>query len=231
MMVFISDSVQLKNIVPLIAIHEAVEMHRQLISNIDLLGDEKVIGIWGELWVLNRLLKKYGSKAVYYWKGPEKIVHDFRLSKIELEVKTTRNEERKHIISRLSQLDKSPGYSLYLCSIQVAVSHADGFSLPECIEEITNKLKKHKDEYEYFKKELNKEGYQVSQAEFYKTKYYLRTKPEIIEILEITPKINRKLISDVFNNGGDSRIDDVHYRLNVTGLGFDDTDERYGEIL
>ena len=52
MMVFISDSVQLENIAPLIAIYEAVERLRQLISNIDLLGDEKVIGIWGELWVL-----------------------------------------------------------------------------------------------------------------------------------------------------------------------------------
>ena len=164
-------------------------------------------------------------------KAREKIVHDFRLNKIELEVKTTRNEERKHIISRLSQLDSSPGYSLYLCSLQVAVSHADGISLPECIDKITNKLKKHKAEYNYFQKELNKEGYQVSQAEFYTTKYYLRTKPEIIEILESTPKINRKLISDVFDKDGYSRIDDVHYRLNVSGLGFDDTDERYGEIL
>jgi hypothetical protein len=231
MMTFISDSVQLENRSPLSSIIESIGRFRELISNFNLLGDEKVIGIWGELLVLELLLNKHGAKAVFFWKGPDKTVHDFRLEKIELEVKTTRNEERMHIISRLSQLDPSPEYRLYMCSLQVAESNANGLSLPECIEKITNKLKTHKDECNYFDNELKKEGYKATQAEYYTSKYYLRTKPKLIEILESTPKINRKLISDVFDKDGDSRIDDVHYRLDVSGLGFDDTDERYKEIL
>ncbi|MDP6037777.1 MAG: PD-(D/E)XK motif protein, partial [Candidatus Latescibacteria bacterium] len=59
----------------------------------------------------------------------------------EIEVKTTTRSTRSHIISKLSQLEASPGRTLYLLSIQLAAgSGDDAYSLLELVEALRERL-------------------------------------------------------------------------------------------
>jgi len=220
MMCFISDSVQIKNRDFIDSVVDAVEQLKNLISSERLLSEEKIIGMWGELWVLEQFLTEKGSEAVNLWKGADKAIHDFRLAGSELEVKTTRNEERIHMISRLSQLEASPDKKLYLCSIQIVEGTSDGYSLAEFVSKIENYLKGDKERLSFFDKQLEKEGYKHSQARFYTTRYYLRSKPEIMIVDEQFPGIYRNLIDASYGKES-ARISNVHYSIDVTGLGFE----------
>lgn len=230
MMCFISDSVQIKNHDFIAAVIDAVEQLKNLISSERLLSEEKIIGMWGELWVLEQFLSEKGSEAVYLWKGADKAIHDYRLEGSELEVKTTRNEERIHVISRLSQLEASPNKQLYLCSIQVVEGSTDGYSLSEFVNRIESLIKNDKEAFSYFEKQLDKEGYKYGQARFYTTRYYLRTKPEIIIIDNQFPGIYRNLIDASYGKES-SRISNVHYSINVTGLGSEFNKKQISKLL
>jgi len=224
MMNFISDSVQLKNTNIVDAINEAVESLKSLVSNKKLLSEDKIIGLWGELWMLEKLIEENESKAVFLWKGADKAIHDFRMSKVELEVKTTRNEDRVHMISRLSQLEASPEFELFLCSIQVVEGSTDGLTLGEYVEKINEYLINDHTSKDKFEKQLDKEGYKANQARFYTTRYYLRSKPEIIPITDNVPRIIRSMIDDRYGKEISARINNVHYSIDVTGLGIELTD-------
>jgi hypothetical protein len=230
LMISISDLVQLRGVTPLIAIEKSIEELKRITATIPLLAEEKVLGVWGELWVLERLIIKHGIEAVYSWKGPDRSVHDFRHKNVEVEVKTTRNEEREHVISRLSQLEASPRFSLWLCSIQVVSSHDSGKSLPEYVTRIIKLLNNNDKAVEYFENQLEKEGYKLSDADFYTTKYYLRTDPKLIEVDKDFVCLKRELIESRYADMA-SRITDVSYRLNVNGLGIDCCNQKFIELL
>lgn len=229
-MTSIADATQNDKKSPVIAIEEAIERLKNITAIVKLLSEDKIIGIWGELWVLEQLINKEGTNAVYSWKGPEKAIHDFRLVGLELEVKTTRNEERIHIISRLSQLDPSPGFTLFLCSIQIVENYSSGFSLTEYVEKISNLLDSDYDAKRYFEKQLEKEGYLLSNCKFFTKKYYTRTIPKLVEVTENFTKLDRKMIEEKHGENA-SRINNVNYTLDVSGLGLQNTDPSYIDIL
>ncbi|MCW8965106.1 MAG: PD-(D/E)XK motif protein, partial [Candidatus Pacearchaeota archaeon] len=118
-MIKVADQVQLHKIAGIDAINNAIADFQRLIQKRGLMSDDKIVGLWGELWFYRSLDKLYGIKVLDSWKGPERAVHDFRFGEYEFEIKTTRKEERRHIISRLSQMEESPDRQLYLVSIQV----------------------------------------------------------------------------------------------------------------
>jgi hypothetical protein len=231
MMCFISDIVQLKNINIVDAINQAVQRLKSLISSKQLLSEEKIIGIWGELWMLEWLIKEKGSKAVFYWKGSDKAIHDFRMREIELEVKTTRNEDRVHIISRLSQLEESPNLDLYLCSIQLVEGSTEGLTLGEYVVNINELLRSDSEAISQFEKQLNKEGYELQQSAHYSTRYYLRSIPSIILITDNFPRIIRNTIDVRYGSESSCRISNVHYNIDVTGLGVEINDSDIKKLL
>lgn len=231
MMCFISDSVQLDNKNTIDAIYESVERLKYLISSVVLLSNETIIGIWGELWVLEKLIESRGEEAVFLWKGPDKSIHDFRMEGIELEVKTTRNEDRIHIISRLTQLEPSPDFDLLLCSIQVVEGTTDGLSLSAYVEKIKKYLIKDQKASDYFTMQLEKEGYKTSQGKFYITRYYLRSAPELVAVTDELPRLNRGIIDEEYGKQLSSRINNVHYSIDVTGLGVIYSNPEFKEIF
>ena len=106
------------------AAERAIGQFRVLLKRSHVMSEDSMVGLWGEMWALIRLLNKYGTGTIDSWKGPDKGVHDFRIGNNELEIKTTRNEERTHIISRLSQLEPSPDMDLYLVSAAGSVNRS-----------------------------------------------------------------------------------------------------------
>lgn len=231
MMCFISDAVQINQRSIADAVDDAVESLKSLISSEKLLSEEKVVGVWGELLILKKLICLYGINAVYSWKGAEKAIHDFRMNGLELEVKTTRNESRIHMISRLSQLDHSPEFDLFLCSIQVVESATDGVSLNELVGEINKIIGDNEKAKTLLKTLLANEGFKECQANHYVQRYYLRSRPEIVHVTDRVPKIVRSMIDNRYGEEFGSRIDNVNYSLDVTGLGEELTDEVFKRII
>lgn len=65
------------------------------------------------------LIPSMGSAAIACWSGPDSERHDFVLSHMHIEVKTTRKSRAEHEISRLDQLNAPPGKDLLFVSIQL----------------------------------------------------------------------------------------------------------------
>ncbi|MER7583545.1 PD-(D/E)XK motif protein [Kitasatospora sp. NPDC097691] len=79
------------------------------------LTDEQVIGLFGELLVLIRLLER-DPEAVRHWAGPEGERHDFTDGRLALEVKSsaTVSERRLLQVHGLDQLEPPEGGELFI---------------------------------------------------------------------------------------------------------------------
>jgi len=213
------------------AIEEGIQKIRSLLAMESLLSEEKVIGLWGELWVLRKQIESKGTSAVRYWKGATKAVHDFQFEDIELEVKTTRNERRKHIISSLTQLVPSPGFELYICSLQIEPSSDRGETLPDIVNHVAHSLSGDQPMLAKFESKLELENYSSDDSIYYQSRYYLRSEPALVFVDSQLPKIDLDLLKGKYGELGGQRVDDVSYRLDLTGLELPETSSKYQLIF
>lgn len=101
------------------------------------------IGLFGELFILELLLKHIGPTAVDRWAGPDAERHDFASDVLHIEVKTTRRSRSEHEISRLDQLHAPPGVRLLVASVQIEESASGQESIATRIDQITAMLSNH----------------------------------------------------------------------------------------
>ena len=112
------------------------------------LSFEELLGLFGELIVLRRLLGLQPGKEVLTvrgWKGPLKDPRDFVFSNLLLEVKT--NVSPKSLVSITNELQLDyPGseQNLYLALVEVSVG-SEGKSIKDLVEEISSILRTTKD--------------------------------------------------------------------------------------
>ncbi|MFB6775615.1 PD-(D/E)XK motif protein [Streptomyces sp. NPDC056337] len=98
------------------------------------MSPERRLGLHGELAVLARLARTIGwLTALDAWVGPAGEEHDFALSDVDLEVKTTASESRKHTIHGLGQLTATPGRPLWFASLRLTRGGAGGRTLAESV--------------------------------------------------------------------------------------------------
>ncbi|WP_110638670.1 PD-(D/E)XK motif protein [Pseudomonas sp. CC120222-01a] len=89
----------------------------------------EVIGLVGELLVLNRLLD-HSASGWKAWRGPSGDRHDFRNAAISLEVKSTDRVGKSDItINGLEQLEAPSGGNLYLLRIELEPVHGGALSV------------------------------------------------------------------------------------------------------
>lgn len=123
------------------AIQEVLCSYRELLSALGRLSEHQELGLYGELVVLEHLVRSVGEhNAVGAWRGPAREEHDFGLDSYDIEVKTTLSEDRSHRISSLTQLQPSSDRDLWLVSVQLTVSGIGGITLPQLIESIMTQL-------------------------------------------------------------------------------------------
>jgi len=92
-------------------------------------GQERMLGLYGELVLLERLASLVGmARAVAVWTGPERGLHDFEAGAFAVEVKTSQGASGAVRIGSLDQLDPSGLRQLALCRI-VVVPDVVGTSL------------------------------------------------------------------------------------------------------
>ena len=227
----VAHNAQIDHVPPLDAIRETVEDLRRLLRRKPLLDEDRQLGLLGELLMLERLLAVRGLDALDAWTGPKNEPHDFRYGNNELEVKSTRNRRRIHIISSIDQLSPTPGRRLFIVSYQFGLAGADaGYSLPEVIDRVRRFLTGGR--RERFDSLLSENiGYRDSDANQYKTRYQERSITRMIPVDDGCPKITGKELGRAVPVGMRSRISDVQYRVDLEGLGHEDGSRPFLKVI
>jgi hypothetical protein len=106
----------------------------------DILSEEEIRGIMGELLVLNLLIKKSNKNEINFllkaWTGPYDKGNDFELEKKNIEVKTKSPSEMDIKISSEFQLELSPSKGLELVVVSLSSDFIVGFHIGSLILEI-----------------------------------------------------------------------------------------------
>jgi hypothetical protein len=177
------------------------------------LEQAKLVGLWGELWVLDFLISVVGRSAVMSWRGPLRGRHDFVLAGSSLEVKTSTVTAVKTVeIHGLSQLEKIAGKPLYLCLVQLDWDPA-GLSIGDLIARINERLSV-AERADFLKKlmEIGVGDDYVSTARDAKFSLHLSS---AFEVDESFPRISNSVLEKEFGAG--VPISDVSYRLSLDG--------------
>jgi hypothetical protein len=83
------------------------------------LGPEQLVGLIGELFMVERLAQFNPVGALAYWTGPLGGIHDFRRGNLALEVKTTlRHHGLFFTVSGIDQLEEPPGGQLAVAALR-----------------------------------------------------------------------------------------------------------------
>lgn len=216
--VAVADRVLNEGMTPTSAVALEVQSLQQLVDEKRLLGVEGVLGLLGELLVLEKLISFSGPSAVLAWIGPLGEPHDFRINKKELEVKTTAGSQRIHTIHGLTQLMPSPGCSLSLVSILLGpAGQGGGGSLAGIVTEITKLVAPDTACALQFERALEAQGYRASDEGQYMRKFALRRPIATVPVDATFPVISREMIQKTLGSAG-SRVGNLQYEVNVEGL-------------
>lgn len=112
------------------AVSSTVEDFRALLvsSSRDDVTREKLLGLVGELHVLERLVKVHGSGILKAWVGPHEQRHDFRVGTQAIEVKTSARSDATHItVHGIDQLSPPKGGALLL--VHLSLEETEGGNL------------------------------------------------------------------------------------------------------
>ena len=135
-----ADLIQREQRDPLDAIIVSLRRWRQLLARVEVLSEEAQVGLFGEVWLLRRLLRANGGVALEQWVGPRDEPHDFRLGQEEIEVKTTRSASRVHTIHGLHQLEPGGAAASYSLTAAFASRWRTWESIPDLVAEVRDLL-------------------------------------------------------------------------------------------
>ena len=118
----------------------------------------KIIGVIGELLILEKVIKTFDETAISTWWGPVRHRHDFEFANSGIEVKTTITPHSNEVeIHGLKQLSPDPGRSLYLAHLKLNLD-PQGLNLSDLINRLlTSKVSKFELEEKIGKSGVTKE--------------------------------------------------------------------------
>lgn len=171
-----------------------------------------VIGLFGELLLLDYLVNVKKIPALDNWVGPNGNRHDFEFSQHSIEVKSTTVKNGNEIhVSGVTQLEPYPGKSVAILRIKLEIE-PNGISLPELIRQMNaaGSLSKEK-----FSEKLAKYGYQGDKEHLYTGICFQPIEFQVIPVDSKFPRITAKslLVIDPA-----ARIKEIDYIVNVAGL-------------
>ncbi len=217
------------------AFESAMQRWLELTSRIELLSEEKRLGLQGELALLRALIMSQGTQAVNAWTGRNPLLaerHDFRLGNVDIEVKSTRNTRRQHIIHGLEQLRPSEGHKLYLLSLRFeSAGLSGGRSLHDEIEQIRSILGADSIERSEFENRIVLSGYLDKDAQHYQDRIIFADAPVLAIVDDRFPKITRDMLEETLQPEIAGRISDVSYRIDIDGFGVKQGSKQFSLVL
>ena len=227
----ISNRVQLDKQQPEAAFTAALASWRQMLSATTVLSEEEQLGLAGELWTLRRLMQSRGLDAIKAWTGSDRQAHDFRLGAEEIEVKTTSGENRRHHINRIDQLVPSPNMELYVLSLQmVSAGIGPGSTLLEQVNEIRDVVAVNPAAANNFEEKLDAWGWRDRDSQFYPRRRRPGSKAILVVVDKECPRLEPSALDGLLGTLR-SRVDEIRYRIDITGLGSPDGDQAFNQVL
>jgi hypothetical protein len=213
----IADELQFASCPLAAAVAAGVEQYREMLIARRGITTEEEIGLVGELLFLNFLMHTLGpGQAVGAWQGPTAEEHDFVLDEVDLEVKTTVSERRRHVISGLTQLVPRPGVALALLSIQLTragMTASTGMTLPGVVAHARKIAGGHVAKLDPL---LRSAGWKPEDADLYTTRWVTRSTPKAYLVDASFPAITAEALASAIPKSG--LLSDVSYRVDVTDL-------------
>lgn len=211
----IADELQLENSPLAAAVAAGVEQYKDMFSLRRSLTTEEEVGLVGELMFLDYLIHTIGSEpAIGAWRGPFSEEHDFVFDGIDLEIKTTVSERRRHVIADLTQLVPRVGASLALLSIQITRGGGTtGLTLAGFVAQARNVAGGHVADLD---QQLASSGWNAEDTDLYTTRWTPRNLPRAYLVDSDFPAITASALASVIPNAG--LLSDVSYRVDVTDL-------------
>lgn len=204
---------------------------RALLQQAAALSDEQQAGLFGEVWLLRRLIGTRGPDAVTAWTGPLHAAHDFRTAEGDVEVKTTYGARRVHVINGLSQLTPVEDVPLYLLSLRLQDAGQGGHSLPEAVAEVRDLLTATPVHSTHFEQALERAGYRDEDADLYPARRRLADAAVLVPIVDGSPRLSRAALGELPPTYAAERIVEVTYRVDVEGLGWPDGSPEFLTVI
>jgi hypothetical protein len=175
------------------ALAETLRRWASLLRRKAIMPEDRQIGLLGELWFLQQVATKRGWRfAGDAWRGPESEEHDFTLTTVDVEVKTTRSETRVHTIGSLTQLLPKPGRPLFVLSVQLTHvgKTATSMSLPRMVASaLTKATAADGATASTVRAQIDAYGWNDDDAQHYPQEWALRSPPALILVDRRFPAI------------------------------------------
>jgi hypothetical protein len=215
MLCAVADRIQLGHVAPLAALEETLEVWGRLLARRARLSREKEIGLVGELLLLHALATTWTpAQAVASWRGPTGEEHDFGLPTLDLEVKTTTSERRRHWINTATQLVPSPDRELWLTSIQITGAGAGhGQDLPGLVDSVGSLIASEPAESR-FRAVLASIGWSDDQRDLYIQRWQIRSKPRAMLVDASFPALTGVSLASLGLDTG--HITQLRYEIDIT---------------
>lgn len=209
----VADQLQLHQEPFAAAVATAVTKHRDLFAGKAGLSAEKELGLYGELLVLEFLIEKIGAgHAVEAWQGPLSEEHDFVFGDVHLEVKTTSEEQRRHMMHGFTQLVPLRGVPLSVVSIQLTRSyHEGGLTLGQMVSRVRAKVGGYRPKVDAALESL---GWDDADLELYPTFWTKRNEPRAFDVDERFPALTVARLTKVIPNL--KVVTDLSFRVDLT---------------
>ncbi|MFC8448529.1 PD-(D/E)XK motif protein [Kitasatospora sp. NPDC057223] len=214
------ERVRLDGQSPIDAFTATVTSWSDLLRRLGRMGLPEQLGLLGELFTLRRFARALGWQAALdAWKGSEHEEHDFGLSSLDLEIKTTSGERRLHTVHGLGQFTATPGRPLWVLSLQFTRSGVGGTSIVTEIEQLRSVLAAEAGpSAEVFERKLKASGW-TTDVERHppEDRWSLRTPPLLLRVDHRMPCLGPESLQ-ALPEGIRSRILEINYRVDLTGL-------------
>jgi len=185
---------------------------------------EKQIGLFGELYLLKKLLLQTGllAETLSIWTGPETGIRDFEKDNCAIEVKTTHTHNHQKIrISSERQLDTKLLQYLFLFHLSIEKRNSDENTLNTIVEEIYSLLVHNKLLSNILKRKLISAGYFDHHKPIYQDMSFFIREEDFYKIENNFPRIEEK---DLLKGVGDVKYSIIltseteHYRANFNDI-------------
>ncbi len=180
--------------------------------NTQIMSRENIIGLIGELILLDKLIESYNGDAVNFWVADSGEA-DFLFENKLIEVKSTIKNKHEHIINGLDQLLINPNHEKYILSLLFAETN-DDLNIPSLINKCSLKLATFPVEFDLFFKKLKFRGYDHRDSNQYLDYQYKLTRGGYFQIDDSFPKLTNHQL----NHPLPSRISKVRYTVDMEGL-------------
>jgi len=218
----IADRIQVEGEPISLAVCKTLELWTNLVRPKNLLSATTQVGLIGELLFLQRAAMALSwESAARGWYGPGSEEHDFVLPSVDVEVKTTTQEQRIHAISSLRQLLPKTGRRLYLVSVQLTPADTahQSFSLPALVvKSLTAAASVSEGAAQLVRNRLRSLKWFDEDSAHYQERYCLRGPLEACHVGRQFPAIVPETL-DSLGPSQRSRIEHIEYSINVDGLG------------